>query len=254
MLFKIAEKMTQGIYIFGMGIRSISQITLETNYLLQQMDTIFHVSSDERVSDYISSLGVEEVNLSNLYQEKKKRELVYQNICDTIVKATTGKKKNAYLTSGNPVFLNTVVRKLNLLAKKEDINVNIYPGVSSIDTIINDILLPVGLTGVQCYECTQFLRLSPILDSRVPLLLFQPGVINDYKIRKVVEGNYNGVELLQKTLIDIYGTNQKWLLINSSDSNVQSSLLSNGVLSELKEKSHIFNRGTLLITGAWSYK
>lgn len=51
---------------------------------------------------------------------------------------------------------------------------------------------------LKCFECTHFLKLQPQFDTRVPLLLFQPGVINDFEIRRKIEGSLDGVKTLKK--------------------------------------------------------
>ncbi len=253
---KIEERQKEGsISIFGTGVKAIAQITLETNFLLQKMDKVFHMSSNDSIAKYLDSIGCEEVNLNYLYAEGNQRKNVYKKISEIIVsKVSTNKIDCAFLTTGNPVFLNTIVRYICDLAKAKGVPVNIYPGVSSIDSILVDIRLPVGLTGLQCYECTHFIKFQPHIDIRVPLLLFQPGVIEDFKIRRKIAGNISGIQKLKNHLINEYGVSQMWYLINSANGNDSFAIYAKGTMEEMEEKADFFNRGTLLIPGDWKLK
>jgi uncharacterized protein YabN with tetrapyrrole methylase and pyrophosphatase domain len=241
------------IHVFGLGVRLVTQITLESNYLLRQMEHVFHGETDPRVSEYIASAGCRETNFRHLYEEGKPRQQAYQEICDTIVAAARAGTKCAYLTPGNPVFLNTVVFKLRDSTARHGIPFFVYPGVSSIDTLITDLFVPVEATGLQCYEATHFVRARPTIDRRVPLLLFQPSVVEAYEVRYNTGVYLPGVEILRDALVELYGAEQKWVLVRSALSNDRGAVVSTGALSELVEKADCLRFGTLLIPGAWEY-
>jgi uncharacterized protein YabN with tetrapyrrole methylase and pyrophosphatase domain len=239
------------VHVFGLGVQLVMHITLESNYLLQQMEQVFHGEDDPRVSEYITSIGCRETNFRHLYEEGKLREQAYQEICDTIVEAANSGIKCAYLTPGNPVFLNTVVFKLREAAFRQGIPFFVYPGVSSIDTLITDIFVPVSNTGLQCFESTHFVRMRPKIDKRVPLLIFQPAVTEAYDVRHIKGAYLPGVKILRDALIELYGVNQKWILLRSAMSEENGTTIATGVLSELVEKASYLELGTLLIPGDW---
>src|SRR6185295_9166221 len=97
------------IHVFGLGIRLVMQITLESNYLLQQMECVFHLEDGPEISDYLASIECPEVSLRHLYAEGKPREQAYNEIANEILEAALTGTTCGYLTQGNPVFLNTVV-------------------------------------------------------------------------------------------------------------------------------------------------
>ena len=247
------ETQNGSVHVFGLGVRVVTQITLESNYLLQQMEQIFHAESDPRVSEYIASIGCRETNLGHLYKDGRIREQAYQEICDTIVEAAKAGTKCAFLTPGNPVFLNTVVFKLQESASRHRIPFFVYPGVSSIDTLLTDLFAPVDVTGLQCYESTHFVRMRPEIDKRVPLLLFQPAVVEAYDVRYIKGAYLPGVRILRDALVELYGADQKWILLRSALSIEDSPVISTGVLSELVEKASYLELGTLLIPGDWQF-
>lgn len=250
----ISERLKGSVHVFGLGVRAVMQITLEANYLLQQMEQVFHGEDDPEVSKYIASVGCEEVSIRHLYSEGKPRDQAYQEICDSIIEAARAGKKCSYLTPGNPVFLNAVVFKLRKATLRHRIPFFVYAGVSSIDTLLTDIFLPVELTGLQCFEATHFVRTRPRIDKRVPLLLFQPSVVEAFDIRFQSRVHMPGVKLLQDVLTESYGNTQTWILFRSALSKDDNAIVATGVLSELVEKATYLELGTLLIPGDWKYE
>ena len=235
------------VHVFGLGVRLITQITLETNYLLQQMDKVFHCEDDSEISEYLATIGCTEVSLTHLYEEGRRREEAYQEICDTIIDAARSGAKCAYLAPGNPAFLNTITFKLRESTSRHKLPFFVYSGVSSIDTLLTDLFLPIEVTGLQCFEATHFVRMKPLIDRRVPLLLFQPGVVEAYDVRRLAGVYLPGVKILQDALIALYGADQRWVLLRSANSKDESPIISAGVLSELTDKASQLKLGTLLI-------
>ena len=219
--------------------------------MLSGMKHIFHVENDPRVKEYVAAFDAEESNIFYLYEDGKPRETAYQEICNTIVKEALRGIDCAYLTPGNPIFLNSVVLKLREAALQNDIPFAIYPGISSIDTILTELFLSTGSTGLQCYEATHFVDFQPKIDIRVPLLLFQPSVVNMSNVHYHKGTYFPGVKLLQNALIDLYGANQKWCLLKSAMSQDETPFMATGTLSELTAHAELMNLGTLFIPGDW---
>jgi uncharacterized protein YabN with tetrapyrrole methylase and pyrophosphatase domain len=242
---------TGSVHVFGLGVRMVTQVTLESNYLLQQMELIFHLEDGPETSKYIKSIGCAEVNLRHLYAEGEPRAQVYRAISDAIMESASGGAKCAYLTPGNPAFLNDVVFKLRDSTRRLGIPFFVYPGVSSLDTFLTDMMLPVEAFGLQCYEATHFVRARPQIDKRVPLLLFQPSVVGVSEVRYLTGVYVPGVKALQEALVELYGSDQDWILWRSAMSKDDSPIVSIGVLNELVEKATYLELGTLLIPGAW---
>jgi hypothetical protein len=250
---KAEETHTGSVHVFGLGVRLVMQITLESNYLLQQMEHVFHGEDAPAVGEYVASLGCRATNFRHLYADGKPREVAYREICDLIAGAAAAGERCAYLTPGNPAFLNTVVLKLREATAARGIPFSVYPGVSSLDTLISDLLLPVSNTGLQCYEATHFVRARPAVDTRVPLLLFQPAVVGALDVRHVRGAHLPGVKVLRDVLVEIYGPGRRWLLLQSAMSKEGAAVSANGALSELVEKASYLELGTLLIPGDWEY-
>jgi siroheme synthase len=245
------DEKSGSIHVFGLGVRLVTQITLESNYLLQQMERVFHLEDGPEISDYLASIGSPEISLRYLYAEGKPREQAYKEISNAVVTEALTGKKCGYLTQGNPIFLNAVVFNLRTLAALHDLPFSIYPGVSSIDTILTDLFLAVEATGLQAFEATHFVRMQPRIDKRVPLILFQPAIVEAFDVRYTTGAYGPGVKILQDVLAEMYGASQEWILLRSAMSGDDSAMVSTGTVSELVEHAKHLELGTLIIPGDW---
>lgn len=241
------------IHVFGLGMRLVTQITLESNYLLQQMESVFHLEDGPEISDYLESFACTEVSLRHLYSEGKSREQAYEEIANEIMNAALTGTRCGFLTQGNPVFLNSVVFKLRKLAAQHEMPFFVYPGISSIDTLLTDLFLAVEDTGLQCFEATHFVRMRPQVDKRVPLILFQPAIVEASDVRYTTGAYAPGVRILQDVLAEIYGADQEWILLRSAMQRDDSAIVSTGIVSELLEKAKHLELGSLIIPGDWKW-
>jgi hypothetical protein len=72
-------------------------------------------------------------------------------------------------------------------APKHGIRVNLLPGISSLDTMIVQLRLEIGVHGLHVFEANRFIYYQIEPDPRVPLFLFQPGTDYITRRRKIVE-------------------------------------------------------------------
>jgi tetrapyrrole methylase family protein / MazG family protein len=201
------------LHIFGLGIKYVSQITLEANFLLQRCDHVFFLERDTVVSKYLAANDCKNTNLWHLYRDGRDRLEAYREICDTVLTEARRCGNCGFLTTGNPIFLNTIVEMLLDKARARNVQPILYSGVSCIDSIISDLRLPVGRTGLQCFEASRFVTLRPVIDVRVPLLLFQPNVVMADDVRHTSGTYKRGVQILEEVLLTYYKPSQQWCLL-----------------------------------------
>ncbi|HEX5890882.1 MAG TPA: hypothetical protein VFY61_19380, partial [Pyrinomonadaceae bacterium] len=116
-----------------------------------------------------------------------------------------------------------------------------------------DLSMAVEETGLQCFEATHFVRMRPRVDKRVPLILFQPAIVEALDVRYTTGAYAPGVKILQDVLSEIYGANQEWILLRSAMQRDDSAIVSTGIVSELLEKATHLELGTLVIPGDWKW-
>jgi uncharacterized protein YabN with tetrapyrrole methylase and pyrophosphatase domain len=239
-----------GVYVVGAGVRDVSQITLEGHLVLQSMDLVVHLDSHGKVSEYLDHVGVKHENVFEWYREGENRTQVYDRIATHVLALAEAGHRVSYLAAGNPGFLDTVAAHLRRRCDAQGIPFSALPGVSSIDTLLTELFLP-GSLGLQMFEATAFCRQRPRIDPRVPLLLFQPGMVDDDQVRLLRAPRLSSVSTLQSVLIERYPPDQKWILVASPEAPGEQSVQVWDRLDRLDAHGRSLLCGTLLIPGEW---
>ena len=247
----VESALPEGVYVVGLGTRAVAQITLESHQIIAGLDCAVFLDGRGEVQAYLAELGVEACDVSSIYAEEDARIEVYRAIADVVVEQARRFGRVGYLAPGNPNFLNVVVEILEARCAEEGIPFHLLPGVSSLDTVITDLRLPVGDVGMQCFDTTTFARLDPQIDPRIPLLLFEPGVYGESRIRYRRTPRRETVRKLRDLLLERYAPSQRWILVSSSPSTSTATHLVWGTLDRLDEFSDALGMGTLVIPGAW---
>jgi Tetrapyrrole (Corrin/Porphyrin) Methylases len=237
------------LFVIGYGINPIAHLTLESHKLIQRIRKVAFVGFEPQVAEYLRMMNCDMVDLRDLYREGQARPTVYREISDVVLRMAASAGAWVFLAPGNPCFLNTVVDHLRSDGPARGIQVSVYSGVSCVDTIITELNIPVGRSGLQCFEATQFVRMRPRIDVRVPLLLFQPNVVVDDTIRRNAGASIGGVEILRDCLLDYYAPTQSWILAGSPMDGTAIGTYRAGRLDGLTESAHWMAFGSLLIPG-----
>lgn len=241
------QKSRGQISVLGLGIKAVAHITLESNFKISKADKVFFADSRQAVSDYLDGLGVANENLIGKYMAGKERVEVYEEIAQIILHYASTGKECVYLAPGNPPFLNDVVSILQAKGMAANIDVEVYAGVSSIDTLILDTQMPVGHLGLQCFEASFFITRKPNIDINVPLFLFQPNVIASSTIRTGLGAHLAGLRVLRDLLAQLYGNESSWRLVGSANLPGQEITLARGAIGDLLLYAEQMEFGTLVL-------
>ena len=245
------QKIASGIYVLGLGIKVVAQATLETNRIIQDLDFVVYIDPGNSVQSYLSQLDIQAYNVMDWYKEGEDRSPIYEKISEFVIEKSRLFKRVGYLAPGNPNLLNSVVSLLIKKCKEQELPLHIFPGISCIDTIINDLQLPIETLGLQCYDATHFGRLRPAIDISVPLFLFQPGHFNTSTVRFRDAPIKDHVLDLKKCLLDFYTPNTNWILVGSAGESESPSRIYWNSLNRLEEFYHLMGIGTLVLPGKW---
>ncbi len=159
------------IYIVGLGIVGVRQITREAEAALRASHTVFVVDAGFGVLEFIASLGPNVVDLLPLYQEDGSRDLVYRKMAAIVVQAAMDHPPVAFATYGHPTMFSYPPSLIRRAAALLDLRTHTMAGVSSLDTLIVDLGFDPGSEGLQMYEATDMLLRERPLQPDVPLLL-----------------------------------------------------------------------------------
>jgi Tetrapyrrole (Corrin/Porphyrin) Methylases len=163
------------ILVAGTGIAWPGQMTLEAIDLLERCTEIWTILPEKEIHLLPGKLPALTKSLSQFYHQERPRMENYLAATRHVLDRCIDLGRVGYLTQGHPVVFDSVSKAIIQQAPQIPAEVIVLPGISSIDTIINDVLYDPS-AGLQIYEATSFVRKQIVVDPRGALLLLQPWV------------------------------------------------------------------------------
>jgi uncharacterized protein YabN with tetrapyrrole methylase and pyrophosphatase domain len=203
------------IYIVGMGIQPIRHLTNEAMSCLRASNRVFLVDHGFGAAQYIANQGIPIENLLSLYVEGQERLEIYQEMAARVLTAALDFGPVAFATYGHPCFYVYPTQLIRVGASVLGLTVHIAPGVSILDTLMAELDLDPGISGLQVYEASACIQQGRVLQTDVPLVLMQVEAINSSKVfysRQKAEGFL----ALQEHLLKYYQPTQEVVAITSS--------------------------------------
>lgn len=163
------------IYIVGAGITTPAHLSLESLAALESCQEIWTNIPETLYINLPGSLPSTIRSLKPFFIDNRLRIENYKAIIDHILARAEHVCPVGYLTQGNPIVFDTVTAGLIHEGRSSSMDVKIYPAISSIDTLLIDVLYDPA-KGLQIHEATAFVRDLIVIDARAALLLLQPSV------------------------------------------------------------------------------
>ena len=209
--------MQPSLTIVGAGILAPNQLTLEADRALRGSSLILYVVGDApAMISYLQSLGPKAVDMNSYYRSGELDEEVYRNLSQAVIAAMEGNDTVSFVVNGHPLIYNLPVRIIAREARKRGYRVNVLPGISSIDTMLMQLGIEIGSSGLQVYDANRFVYYGIEPDVRVPLILFQPGCFGSGIITIDKENAPRRFERLCGCLMHFYGPDHVVRILRSS--------------------------------------
>jgi uncharacterized protein YabN with tetrapyrrole methylase and pyrophosphatase domain len=167
------------IVIVGLGIVGVQQITREVDEVLRRCREIFIVDSGFGVIDYLKTLCPSVTNLATCYESGKNRLNAYRKMAAHVVSAAATGSTVGFATYGHPRIYCYPTTLIKRAAAILNLRVEVFPGISSLDTVFVDLDFDMATDGLQMYEATDVLLRKRPLQNDVGCLLWQCTTICD---------------------------------------------------------------------------
>jgi uncharacterized protein YabN with tetrapyrrole methylase and pyrophosphatase domain len=166
------------LYIVGLGIVSVRQITREAESAMRRSNEILYASDAIGIDDYLRQLceKVTEVYVSTL-REGEDRLSKYNRIAATVLEAALDHPPVSFAVAGHPQVFVFPTQQILAVAESLGLRVKVLPGISAFDCMIVDLQLDPGTQGVQMFETTALLLQQRPLHPDVPCFLWQVGAV-----------------------------------------------------------------------------
>jgi uncharacterized protein YabN with tetrapyrrole methylase and pyrophosphatase domain len=207
---------TFDLYIVGLGIVSVRQLTREAESAMRRSNEILYASDAIGIHDYLQGLckKVTEVYASTL-REGEERLSKYNRIAAMVIEAALDHPPVSFAVAGHPLIFVYPTKQILAVASQLGLRVKVLPGISSFDCMIVDLQLDPGTQGVQMFEATGMLLHQRALQPDVPCFLWQIGSVETRLFTRAqsIPGRFTR---LQNHLLQYYPADHKVKIVYSS--------------------------------------
>ena len=169
------------LVIVGMGYRP-GHLTIESLAWLRAADRVFYLLDNPVLEEAIRSLSHESESLRPLYDERRRRAAMFDEMVDRTMTAVRSGLRTCIAFSGHPGVLIKVARQVFQRAHAEGYPVQMLPGVSIKDCLIADLVN--GFDNAASYEAHRFLSQCQHITTSTALIIWQAGRMIDLHDRR----------------------------------------------------------------------
>ena len=171
-----AAPRTPHIYIAGLGLKTVTQITREVQDACRGSAEILYVDTGIATRTFLETLCPRVTPLfDESYARDASRVSAYHHMAARVVEAALDHPPVTFALHGHPLVAALPPFLVLELAAALDLRVTILPGVSALDALLADLRLDPVVHGIQMYEATDVLLRRRPLQSDVPAILWQIG-------------------------------------------------------------------------------
>src|ERR1700730_6361860 len=167
------------IGIVGTGIVGTHQLTREAEEVIRRCKRTFVIDSGYGIAEYIETLSPGVTQLRTLYEPGRDRLPTYRRMAAEVVSAAVADSPVCLATYGHPWVYCYPTTLITRAAPLLGLRVEVFPGVSSFDTMLVDLGTDIAGNGIQMYEATDLLLRRRPIQSDVTCVIWQPTVVGD---------------------------------------------------------------------------
>jgi uncharacterized protein YabN with tetrapyrrole methylase and pyrophosphatase domain len=167
------------IGIVGTGIVGAHQLTREAEEVIRRCRQTFVIESGYGLPEYLEALSPQVTELGTFYEPGKDRLYTYHRMAAEVVAAAVAEPPVCLATYGHPWVYCYPTALITRAAPLLGLHVEVFPGVSSFDTLLVDLGIDIAATGIQMYEATDVLLRRRPLQTDVACVIWQPTVVGD---------------------------------------------------------------------------
>jgi len=205
------------VYVVGAGVDPARHLTIEALEVLGDCKEIWTNVPETVFRRLPESLASAVRSLKPFYKDNQTRRQNYADVTRHILARAAELGAVAYFTQGHPVIFDSVAANLYTGGDRQGIRVDVIGGISSIDTVLLDVLFDPG-GGLQIFEATSFVYNKLKFDTRAALLLFQPSVFGMRTPRLTANAPQPNLTDLRDALLAHYPPNHIATFVRSATS------------------------------------
>ena len=235
------------IGIVGIGIVGTHQLTREAEEVIRRCKRTFVINSGYGVAEYLETLSPKVIQLGTLYEPGRNRLPTYRRMAAEVVSAAVADSPVCLATYGHPWVYCYPTTLITRAAPRLGLHVEVFPGISSFDTLLVDLGTDIAFNGVQMYEATDLLLRRRPIQNDVTCIIWQPTIFGDptYPTEPYTAEQFKP---LQEYLLRFYPADQEAALVMTKTFPLTRSVVQRlrlcDLAAELERAPHV---GTLYI-------
>ena len=160
------------VILAGFGVSDSLQMTVEAQQAAVRVGRVLGLDVPVRLRQMLERQGVEVRELGELFEGREFAE-AYAAIAETVLATAAQNPPAVFVSQGTPLLMNGITRYVVAEAKKRELTLKSYPGVSAIDAIVADLGIDLGTAGLQTISARAFAAKPAKVTANMPLLLLQ---------------------------------------------------------------------------------
>lgn len=166
------------IYIVGLGILNVDQMTRETERIIRRSKEVLYVDTGVATRTYLESLcPLVTPMYERCYEEDGHRLTAYHHMAVQVLEAAMDHPPVTFAMHGHPIVGVYAPFLIRDMAGLLGLEVLVLPGVSAMDSLFAELMIDPCVSGMQMYEATDLLLRRRPLQPDVPTLIWQIGCV-----------------------------------------------------------------------------
>jgi tetrapyrrole methylase family protein/MazG family protein len=233
------------IYLLGSGVYSFFDLTVYTQYLLQECKSVYYLHDLPSLERHLEALTPNPVNLMPLYYiDGRDRHDIYHDITQHIIRSAGENPPVAFLMHGHPLVFSSISQMILKEGDRRGLGIEVVPAVSSLDRMFVDLKLDIADQGIQIFHTSMAMANGLVLNPKVGALFLQIGAIHDNRAKRHETVLPANVLPFKQYLLGFYPESHCIRLIECSVELGFESRLTETPIARLEEMAPFFNYNT----------
>lgn len=236
------------LIVAGLGIKDLSQLTLECVHWLQKADEVLYLgTAPEKHTHSLKKMGSKKiVPIINLYIDGDIDEKNYSRLYDTTVASANSNNITLLLVPGHPRIGVSLVQRLETSQEQNSFQLKILPGISSFDTMLNDLARDPLEKGSLIVDANRILLFNSTWDATFDCFIYHVCSVGTRRVHLSDAKIENDWASLKAHLLKIYSPTTTIELVSSQTTEDEQSTNCSAPLCELERLLENVHFGTTL--------
>ena len=238
--------MVTDVYIVGLGVLNVDQITRETERVIRRSNEVLYVDTGVATRAYLKSLCPRVTSLfETSYEEDGHRLNAYHHMAARVLDAAMDHPPVTFAMHGHPIVGAYAPFLIRDMARLLSLEVLVLPGISAKDCLCAELMVDPCVVGMQMYEATDLLLRRRPLQPDVPALIWQIGCV-ETRLHTTRVSRPERFERLRSYLLRFYPPQHEVTAVYSTPHPLMPSTVHRFVLQNMCEYAHLLHAGFTL--------